>query len=172
MLYLLPWGAGGAMKKVIMAVYERGALYPLAPLALREHQRVRIQVMPEDQVQNDEDEGSQAVEILIAAGLVQPKLQGPVPPDPLSWEERQALADRLGSALGKPASEMVIEDRGECCATGDGQTCPRAVDISKEIAVDVRPQYNTGLPRFVGLGSRLGQFSARYTRLAWLYYCE
>ncbi len=29
-----------------------------------------------------------------------------------------------------------------------------------------------GLHRFVGVGSRLGQFSARYTRQAWLYYRE
>jgi hypothetical protein len=88
----------------------------LTPLALQEHQRVHIQVMPEGQaqeVEEENDECSEVVNVLIAAGLVQPKPKGPVPPDPLSREERQALADRLGSVPGKSASEMVIEDRGE-----------------------------------------------------------
>ena len=44
---------------------------------------------------------------------MRPRPDGPVPPDPLSEEERRSLADRLGHASGKPASEMVIEDRGE-----------------------------------------------------------
>jgi predicted DNA-binding antitoxin AbrB/MazE fold protein len=104
------------MTEVVTAVYERGALYPLTPLALQEHQRVRIQVMPEDQaheVDEEDDECLEVINMLIAAGLVQPKPKGPVPPDPLSREERQALADRLGSVPGKSASEMVIEDRGE-----------------------------------------------------------
>jgi len=100
------------MGEMITAVYERGALRPLTPLKLREHQRVRIQVVTEDT--SEEDEREQVINILVAAGLVQPKPKGPVPPDPLSRKERQALADRLGSVPGKTASEMVIEDRGEC----------------------------------------------------------
>ena len=41
--------AGGEkMSEIITAVYERGALRPLTPLKLREHQRVRIQVVAED----------------------------------------------------------------------------------------------------------------------------
>lgn len=43
-------------------------------------------------------------------GMLRP---GPIPPDPVSAEERKALADRLGRAPGKSASEMIIEDRGE-----------------------------------------------------------
>jgi hypothetical protein len=50
---------------------------------------------------------------LIAEGPMRPRPDGPIPPDPLSEEERQTLADRLGRAPGKPASEMVVEDRGE-----------------------------------------------------------
>mgnify|MGYP000036671539 FL=1 len=101
------------MGEMITAVYEKGALRPLTPLKLREHQRVRIQVVTEN-ASEEEDEREQVISILVAAGLVQPKPKGSVPPDPLSWKERQALADRLGSVPGKTASEMVIEDRGEC----------------------------------------------------------
>lgn len=53
------------------------------------------------------------INILVAAGLVQPKPKGPVPPDPVSAEERQRLAELLGRAPGKPLSEIVIEERGE-----------------------------------------------------------
>lgn len=59
------------------------------------------------------DEGTRAMHVLAVAGLLRPKLEGPIPADPLAPEERQALADRLGRAPGRPASEMVLEDRGE-----------------------------------------------------------
>jgi len=107
------------MGEMITAVYERGALRPLTPLKLQEHQRVRIQVVTEDastedaSEEDDEREREEVINILVAAGLVRPKPQGPIPPEPLSWEERQALAKRLGNVPGKTASEMVIEDRGE-----------------------------------------------------------
>ncbi len=99
------------MGEMITAVYERGALRPLTPLKLREHQQVRIQVMTEDA--SEESEREQVINILVAAGLVQSKPKGPVPPDPVSEEERQRLAELLGSAPGKPLSEIVIEERGE-----------------------------------------------------------
>ncbi|HQE93314.1 MAG TPA: antitoxin family protein [Anaerolineae bacterium] len=100
------------MGETITAVYERGALRPLTPLKLREHQRVRIQVVAEN-ASEEEDEREQVINILVKAGLVQPKPRGPVPPDPVSAEERQRLAELLGSAPGKPLSEIVIEERGE-----------------------------------------------------------
>ena len=34
------------MTEIITAVYENGVLRPLSPLSLREHQTVRIQVLP------------------------------------------------------------------------------------------------------------------------------
>ena len=103
------------MVEMITAIYEKGVLRPLEPLHLRERQQVRIQVVTEEVPANNavQDEGARAVRILVAAGLAHPKPPGPIPPDPLSVAERQALADRLGRAPGKLASEMVIEDRGE-----------------------------------------------------------
>ena len=57
-----------------------------------------------------------------------------------------------------------------------GSSCdPSRESHDIDLAVEGSPPsqfFKLGLPRFVGLGSRLGQFSARYTRLAWLYYCE
>ena len=98
------------MTETITAIYEKGLLRPLEPLNLREQQRVRIQVLPEE----SEDEGAVAIRILVEAGLMHPPdREAPPPPDPVSREERLALAKRLAEAPGKTLSEIVIEDRGE-----------------------------------------------------------
>ena len=103
------------MMEIVTAVYEKGMLRPLQPLNLRERQRVRIQVLPEapDVSEEPEDDTDALIQRLVAKGLMRPRPRGPIPPDPVSAEERKALADRLGRAPGKSASEMVIEDRGE-----------------------------------------------------------
>jgi len=90
-------------------------LRPLQPLDLQERQRVRIRVLPEapDVSEEPEDDTDALIQRLVAKGLMRPRPRGPIPPDPVSAEERKALADRLGRAPGKSASEMVIEDRGE-----------------------------------------------------------
>jgi predicted DNA-binding antitoxin AbrB/MazE fold protein len=98
------------MTEVISAVYEKGILRPLQSLNLRERQKVRIQVIAEDAT---EDEGADAIRILVAAGLMHPKPKGKLPPDPVPAEERQRLADLMGHAPGKPLSEIILEERGD-----------------------------------------------------------
>jgi predicted DNA-binding antitoxin AbrB/MazE fold protein len=92
---------------IIRAVYENWVLRPLRPLKLRERQMVRLQLLPEE---TEEDEGDAAVRILVAAGLMRPPERATPPPDPVSEEERRALAQRLAQAPGKSLSELVIED--------------------------------------------------------------
>ena len=103
------------MTEIVTAVYENGMLRPLQPLNLRDRQKVRIQVLPEETgaQKGPEDPIETLIQRLVTEGRMRPRPSGPIPPDPLSEEKRQALADRLGRAPGKPASEMVIEDRGE-----------------------------------------------------------
>jgi len=103
------------MSEIVTAVYENGKLRPLQPLKLRERQTVRIQVLQDEPIPGkSEDEINEVIQNLIAAGLLRAQPERDViPPDPLSAEERKELADRLGRAPGKSASEMVIEDRGE-----------------------------------------------------------
>jgi predicted DNA-binding antitoxin AbrB/MazE fold protein len=112
------------MVETVTAVYEKGMLRPLQPLNLRERQTVRIQLLLDEPVTQEElddgvgneveDEIEEIIQSLVASGLMRPRPKRDViPPDPLSAQERQALADRLGSVPGKSASEMVIEDRGE-----------------------------------------------------------
>jgi len=96
------------MSEVVEAIYERGVLRPLDPLDLSEQQKVRIQVWPEQEPEEEE-----VLRILTQAGLMQPRPRpGSQPVPPLSEDERQALADEVGRAPGKSLSEIVIEDRG------------------------------------------------------------
>ena len=97
--------------EIVMAVYEKGMLRPLQPLNLREQQRVRIQVVPED-LAEAENEYEAAIRVLVAEGLLTPP-PGCSDVPPMSEQERRELADRLGRAPGKPLSEIIIEDRGE-----------------------------------------------------------
>jgi len=104
------------MTETITAVYEKGVLRPLQPLNLREQQRVRIQVLPEETIvpEGPEDELEALIQRLVAKGLMRPRPERGVPPtDPVSEEERLRLADLMGSVPGKPLSEIVIKERGE-----------------------------------------------------------
>ena len=97
------------MDRTVAAVYEKGVLRPLEPLDLQEHQAVRIQVLSEGPSQ---DGGEAAIRALVRDGLLTPPL-GSSDASPMTREEREELADRLGRASGKPLSEFIIEDRGE-----------------------------------------------------------
>lgn len=102
--------------ETIQAVYEKGILRPLRPLALRERQMVNLQIVPDDLPAQAEptDETESVVRTLVAAGMIDPPITpASIPSDPVPWEERQCLAGLAGWAPGKTASEMVIEDRGE-----------------------------------------------------------
>jgi predicted DNA-binding antitoxin AbrB/MazE fold protein len=97
------------MTETVKAVYENGVLRPLRPLKLRERQTVRLQIVPEE-LTDLEDEA--AIRMLVEAGTLTPP-PGRSDVEPISEEERRELADRLGRAPGKPLSEIIIEDRGE-----------------------------------------------------------
>jgi len=99
------------MSEIVTAIYENGILRPTRPLNLRERQTVRIQVLSEEPVQ-EENEAEAAIRLLVEAGKLTPP-PGRSDIAPMSKEERRALADRMGRAPGKPLSEIIIEDRGE-----------------------------------------------------------
>lgn len=103
------------MTETIPAVYEEGRLRPLRPLHLKEQQVVYIQVLPEEREapMSEEDRLEALIQRLIREGRIMPRSPGPVPPDPVSKEERLRLADLLGKVPGKPLSEIIIEERGD-----------------------------------------------------------
>jgi len=93
------------MSKVVTAIYEQGV-----PLNLREHQAVYIQILTDEVEKGPAEE---AIRILVASGLMLPPERGTLPPDPVSEEKRQALAERLGRAPGFRSSSLRIEATGE-----------------------------------------------------------
>lgn len=95
------------MAEIVTAVYEKGVLRPLHPVDLREHETVRLQVLP-----GPIDDVERAVQALVQAGLVTPP-RGRSRISPPSAEERRDLAQELGKVPGKPLSEIIIEERGE-----------------------------------------------------------
>ncbi|RME49952.1 MAG: DUF104 domain-containing protein [Caldilineae bacterium] len=96
------------MTKIVTAIYENGILRPLQPLPLQERQRVRIQVLSEDDSALPED----AIRQLVERGLLTPPAGHSALPV-ASVEERRALADKLARSTKKPPSEVIIEERGE-----------------------------------------------------------
>ena len=55
------------MAETVTAVYENGVLRPLRPLKLRERQTVRLQIVPEEPTDNEEEA---AIQLLIEAGTL------------------------------------------------------------------------------------------------------
>ncbi len=97
------------MTEIVTAVYENGVLRPLRPLKLRERQTVRLQIVPEEPTEGEDET---ALRTLVEIGTLTPP-PGRTDVEPISEQERRELADRLGHAPGKPLSEIIIEDRGD-----------------------------------------------------------
>ncbi len=96
------------MNDAVIAIYEKGVLRPLAPLALPEQTRVRVLVQPiapADAAMHRH----QVRETLVAAGLSLLTPDMPLPAEPLSTERREELARRFSG--GRPLAELIIEER-------------------------------------------------------------
>lgn len=95
------------MTQTIRAVYEAGVLRPLSPLRLVEHQRVQVQIIPEQQ----QEAVDAIVRELIATGKITPP-SGQSDSVRLTDDERIEIAEALGAGGDvKPVSELIIEDR-------------------------------------------------------------
>lgn len=96
------------MSQVITAIYEHGVLQPLTPLNLQEHQRVHVQIVPEQPQETIE----QILQWLSSIGRLSPPCQQ-MQEAPVSETERIQLSHILGKAARRPLSECILEDRGE-----------------------------------------------------------
>ncbi|GEM_PF-2126422 len=78
------------------------------PLANPHLENFKPQLFPKELTTSDKILNS-----LVKVGLSQPRyFQQTIPPNPVSLVERNQLANILGQAVGKPLSEIVIEERG------------------------------------------------------------
>ena len=96
------------MSSIITVTYENGVFRPHRPVAFKEHETMRIQVLPEETISEKEE----VIQRLVQAGVFTPRLEDSEV-EPISDEERRQLAEELGRMPGKPVSEIIIEERGE-----------------------------------------------------------
>lgn len=97
------------MPDTITATYKNGVFHPLAPIDLPDNKNVRIVILPE----KHDDESADMVRMMTRAGLIRPSRSPslPKPRDPVSDKKRAEIAKKLGTAKGKPLSEIILEER-------------------------------------------------------------
>jgi len=96
------------MNHLITAIYEKGVLHPLIPLALPDYTRVRVSVQP--MCKEAADPRNRVREVLFSAGLTSPpESDSPFFSRELTSEQREYLA-RLFGEKG-PLSEMIMTER-------------------------------------------------------------
>jgi predicted DNA-binding antitoxin AbrB/MazE fold protein len=99
------------MNTTFTAIYEKGLLRPLRPLALPEHARVQIRIIksPTDAKKSNTDR-LRVYEALMDAGLIrqQPAVEFI---SPVAEAELSAAAAELAKA--GPISELIIAERAE-----------------------------------------------------------
>ena len=99
------------MSQTITVIYADGVLRPLTPLDLPEQTEIELEVMRV--ATPEEDERSLVLRALADAGVIINKPYEPLPPSPISDEERERLGRVF--AVGKPLSEIIVEEReGRC----------------------------------------------------------
>lgn len=99
------------MTETITAIYEHCVLRPTTPLDLPEHAKVQVTVVATTSADVQKITRMRVEQALAAAGLLAPKTSPPTDIQPLSEEERIALARRMGATGGTPLSEILIEER-------------------------------------------------------------
>jgi len=99
------------MSQTITAVYENGVLRPLTPLALPEHAQVELDVRPLVAPADAAAQRELVRQALADAGL----LVNPAPLheniQPLSTQERAALAQALADSGVLPLSTAILDER-------------------------------------------------------------
>lgn len=97
------------MATTIRAVYENGVLRPLSPLALPEHSHVELAVQAITVPPQAARERVRAA--LARAGILAERAEPGKAVQPMSADERGALAQRLAAAGVAPLSAAVLDER-------------------------------------------------------------
>ncbi len=99
------------MSQIITAVYENGVLKPLTPLTLPEHAQVELDVRAIAAPADATAQREQVRQALADAGVLANLLPLPSDPQPMSTQERAALAQRLADAGVSPLSTIILDER-------------------------------------------------------------
>ncbi|MEG3925110.1 MULTISPECIES: antitoxin family protein [unclassified Microcoleus] len=99
------------MPETIAAVYENGVFRPLSPLSLNDGETVQITIVAEvsqEELKGDREKAIKLMNVRKLMGL--PTKQFKL--DAAAEQKRRELFEKLKGRVGKPLSEIVIEDRG------------------------------------------------------------
>jgi predicted DNA-binding antitoxin AbrB/MazE fold protein len=99
------------MPETITAIYENGVLRPLSPLSLNDGETVQITIVAEvsqEELKGDREKAIKLMDVRKLMGL--PTKQFKL--DAAAEQKRRELFEKLKGRVGKPLSEIVIEDRG------------------------------------------------------------
>ncbi|MEG5014396.1 MULTISPECIES: antitoxin family protein [unclassified Microcoleus] len=99
------------MPETITAIYENGVFRPLSPLSLNDGETVEITIVAEvspEELKGDREKAIKLMDVRKLMGL--PTKQFKL--DAAAEQKRRELFEKLKGRVGKPLSEIVIEDRG------------------------------------------------------------
>ncbi|MEG4395606.1 antitoxin family protein [Microcoleus sp. BROC3] len=99
------------MPETITAIYENGVFRPLSPLSLNDGETVEITIVAEvsqEELKGDREKAIKLMDLRKLMGL--PTKQFKL--DAAAEQKRRELFEKLKGRVGKPLSEIVIEDRG------------------------------------------------------------
>jgi predicted DNA-binding antitoxin AbrB/MazE fold protein len=99
------------MPETITAIYENGVFRPLSPLSLNDGETVQITIVAEvsqEELKGDLEKAIKLMDVRKLMGL--PTKQFKL--DAAAQQKRRELFEKLKGRVGKPLSEIVIEDRG------------------------------------------------------------
>ncbi|MEG4068932.1 antitoxin family protein [Microcoleus sp. Pol11C2] len=99
------------MPETITAIYENGVFRPLSSVSLNDGETVQITIVAEvsqEEVKGDREKAIKLMDLRKLMGL--PTKQFKL--DAAAEQKRRELFEKLKGRVGKPLSEIVIEDRG------------------------------------------------------------
>lgn len=94
------------MPETIAAIYENGVFRPLSPLSLNDGETVQITIVAEV------SQRQKSMIKMMTEGQLVPFPTKQFKLDAAAEQKRRELFEKLKGRVGKPLSEIVIEDRG------------------------------------------------------------
>lgn len=99
------------MPETITAVYENGVFRPLSSVSFKDGETVQIKIVRDVSPEALKDDREKAIKLMDLGKLMGlPTKQFKL--DAAAEQKRRELFEKLKGRVGKPLSEIVIEDRG------------------------------------------------------------
>lgn len=99
------------MPETITAVYENGVFRPLSSVSFKDGETVQINIVPDvslEELKGDREKAIKLMDLRKLMGLSTKQFKL----DAAAEQKRRELFEKLKGRVGKPLSEIVIEDRG------------------------------------------------------------